>query len=184
MTQPDYVKEQIAKHSKEILFTHQTVSMLHADILFDAINNCAPIFVVRDPKDTLVSWYFLNDISTENIDIEQIKHRIKGFIRSPFMGIANKIILWKEQISGFMQHHSGGLVIRYENLITNYHKESHKISEYLDLRISDSLPGLNQVQMSRKGLIGDHLNYLDNATIDMINNICREEINYIDTLLI
>lgn len=184
MKKPEYVKEQITKHYKEILFTHQTISMIHADVLHSAINTCAPIFLVRDPKDTLVSWYFLHDITTTDASHEQIKHRIKGFIMSPFMGIGNKIILWKEQISGFMNYHHSGLVVRYENLIRNYSTESRRISDYLSLQVADSLPHLDQVQMSRKGVIGDHSNYLDNATIDMINEICKEEIAYINASLI
>lgn len=184
MTQPEYVKEQINKHSKEILFTHQTPSMIHADVLNSAINNCAPIFLVRDPKDALVSWYFLHEIPTTDTNPEHIKHKIRGFLMSPFMGVGNKIILWKEQITGFMTHHRNGLVIRYENLITNYSTESHRISDYLSLQIADSLPGLDQVQMSRKGVVGDHKNYLDNVTINMINEICKEEIEYIDSFLI
>lgn len=184
MAQPEYAKEQITKRTKEILFTHQTISMLHADILYEIINSCSPIFVIRDPKDALISWYFLHDTTTESIDIKQIRHRIKGFLMSSFMGTSNKIILWKEQISGFMNYHNQGLVIRYENLVTNYQIESKKISNYLDLPVSDALPSLDRVQMSRKGLIGDHSNYLDDATINMIHEICREEIEYIDTFLV
>lgn len=183
MSDFNYMRQQINKQSKEILFTHQTISMLKDGSLDFILDNCLPIFIVRDPKDALLSWYFMHDKAP---DIDETKRidRIRSFIWSPFLGCPNKILLWKEQIDGFRKDHNRGLVIRYENLIQNYSLESQKISDYLSLPVSLTLPSVKSVELSRKGIINDHVSYFDSKLIDEINSICKEEIEYIDTFLV
>jgi len=77
------------------------------------------------------------------------------------------------------------LVVRYENLLTNYDKQIKIIEDYLGEEVvCKSLPSINEVKMSRKGIIGDHKNYMDQELIDEINELCKDEILYIDSFLI
>ncbi len=179
----EYLQEQISKHNKEILFTHQTLSMLNSNSLDSILNNCLSIFIVREPKDALISWYFMNDPIPEINEDERI-NRIRNFIWSPFLNSANRIILWKEQINGYKKYHGQGLVIRYENLIQNYQVESQKIADYLSLSVSPTLPPIKSVELSRKGVVNDHRSYFDQKLIRQIDDICKEEIEYINTFLI
>lgn len=179
----EYLQEQINKHNQEILFTHQTISMLGKDSLNFILDNCLSVFIVREPKDALLSWYFMNDTTPDINENERI-NRIRNFIWSPFMSSVNKIILWKEQIRGYRSYHGQGLVIRYENLIQNYQVESQKIADYLSLSVSSILPDIKSVNLSRKGIINDYHSYFDERLINEIDNICKEEIQYINTFLV
>jgi len=167
---------------KETLFTHQTLSMMSTN-LFDYIrNNTKPIFLYRDPKDSLISWFFLSNKNTPpNIS------NIKSFLRSSFKHFPNRLLLWKYHVLEYQQYiiDNNYLVIRYENLVQNFSETKTMVENYLNTTILlDSIPPLKQVDMSRKGIIGDHLNYFDNDTINEINSVCEKEIKFIDNYLI
>lgn len=184
MDNSEYLIQQVDKKSKEVLFTHQAYDMLDKKSLDYIISSCVPIFILRDPKDALLSWFFMNDTSYSNTDHKEISRRIRGFAWSPFLGYSNRIILWKKQISGYKQYHHNALVIRYENLVHHYDIESQKISEYLNIDVLPSLPSLKSVELSRKGVVGDYALYFDGRLLDEINDICKEEIEYINQFLI
>lgn len=185
MKEESYIKEKILDQQEEVLFTHQPTTMLHYKTINFILSNTKPIFLFRDVKDVLLSWCLL--VKKNNATLEEIK----DFIYTPFStpDIKNpnnlikraddKIQLWKDHINGYKKYNL--LKIKYENLINDYNSEKNKIENYLNKEIKNKLPELQEVEMSRKGKIGDYINYFDEELINDINKKCKNELDYINS---
>ena len=138
------------------------------------------IFLVRCPKDTLFSWIIARDMFSE-YDVDRLKRKLLDKYSSAPQ--YDRIDFWKKNVEGWRKYEDRFLVVRYENLLNHYEKESKRISEYLSLSIKDSLPKVKEVDLSRKGIIGDHKRVFDSELINMIDERCKQEIEYIDSFL-
>lgn len=187
-----FMMNRVKEKNKEVLFTHKTTKMLSIQTINFFLENCKCIFLVRDPKDAITSWSLLNFpntfISGVGSDIRPLLSKedfIKKFINSPFrmkkIFVSDKIELWKDHIRGYKKYNI--FTIRYENIINNFEKESKRLSEYLEIPVRSVMPALREVDLSRKGVIRDHINHIDKEMIDEINTRCKSEIDYINNLL-
>lgn len=168
--------------------SHPNISILNK------IKKYKPIIIYRDFKDVSISWwkalnetlvkgggkYYKNDVKVCNLTDFIFEHKL--YISKETM---NPIDYWKNYIIEWRKYDKEMLVVRYENLLTNYDKQIKIIEDYLGEEVvCKSLPSINEVKMSRKGIIGDHKNYMDQELIDEINELCKDEILYIDSFLI
>jgi len=129
------------------------------------------IYVCRDIKDVLLSVLILRKM-LDKVELSITHRQIKGHLDG-----------WKRHIDNWKQH-DDKLIVRYENLLTHYNIEKEKISTYLEVPLLPELPKVEDIEMSRKGIIGDHKNYFSNELITEINEYCKNEIKYIDLFLI
>ena len=114
-------------------------------------------------------------------DVDRLKRKLLD--KYPSAPQYDRIDFWKKNVEGWRKYEDRFLVVRYENLLNHYEKESKRISEYLSLSIKDSLPKVKEVDLSRKGIIGDHKRVFDSELINMIDERCKQEIEYIDSFL-
>jgi|694.fasta_scaffold143725_3 hypothetical protein len=185
MHEEKQIVNKIKENKKEILFTHKTTKMLSINCINFILCETKPILIIRDPRDALSSWYHLY---IKNTNAVQSTENLREFLEQPFCikGDAvskSKISLWRDHVRGYKKYENKIHTIIYENLINNYEKECKKLSEYLGFEVKKEMPTLEQVEMSRKGIIGDHKNLLKNDMIEKINSECEQEIKYINSLL-
>lgn len=184
MQDPLWVKQQISENDNSILFLHKTRAATDNDLFTYIQAHTKPILIVRDPKDALLSWCFMGHRHSLNIEA------MGKFITSPIMlppnktTYANKMLMWKDHINGWLASLNNPLVIRYENLINAYATEAKKISDYLGVEVLSTKPELKEVKLSRNGTIGEHKLYFTQAMCEMIDEVCKSEIAIIDRYLI
>jgi len=173
----------IKENKNQVLFTHKTSRMLDFDCINFILNETKPIFLLRDPKDAITSWYYLlSKSSKKNINSYE-------FITSPFrpnpeeIEYNDKILLWKDHVRGYRKYENKLHIIVYENLVNNFEKEREKLSNYVGFEVKKQMPSLQEVKMSRKGKIGDYKNLLNEELIEKINITCEQETNYIKSFL-
>ena len=129
------------------------------------------LYVCRDIKDVLLSVLILRKM-IDSVKLSITDRQVKGHLDG-----------WKRHINNWKQH-DDKLIIRYENLLTHYNIEKEKISTYLEVPLLPELPKVEDIEMSRKGIIGDHKNYFSDELINDINVYCKDELIYINKFLI
>ncbi|GIV76546.1 MAG: hypothetical protein KatS3mg050_0940 [Litorilinea sp.] len=143
------------------------------------------IYVLRDPRDTLTSWfYYLNRDEFYHYNPQVPDHRCKSFAEflrrpvSPFLrysyslhgDFSNVAERWASHVNGWLKAAASDpnvLVVRYEELHRDYKHTLKKIASFLGLRLRlRTRPvGLNDVPaiLPRKGIIGDWRNVFSEA---------------------
>lgn len=172
--------EKIKQKNTEVLFTHKTTKNLDINCINFILKETKPIFLIRDPKDVLTSWYHL---LVKNVRKKYEPPSIKEYLIGCDSAKENRITMWRDHIRGFRKYENKLHVVRYENLLNNFKKESEKLSDYLKIKTLPILPKLEEVKMSRKGIIGDYKNFISADLVDKIHEICKQEINYINGFL-
>jgi hypothetical protein len=158
------------------------------------------IFLVRDPRDVLVSYYFHRTRRRGE------SHNLSGFVRHPWWGIDRIIAFMK----GWYEHRhvpSDFLLVRYEDLHQDAAAELQRILAFIELRnVSDELikravdyasfDHMRRMQLNelsdrpelapadprdaesfkvRKGKVGGYVTYLSLSDIEYIESImCRQ----------
>lgn len=164
----------------ELIFTHNIAENFSESTIEQILSTTKTVFIVRCPKDTLLSWIVTRDIFSE-YDLDRFKRKLLD--KYPSAPQYDRIDFWKKNIEGWRKYENRFLVVRYENLLNHYEQESNRISDYLSLPVKDKLPSVKQVALSRKGIIGDHKRIFDSELINLIEERCKEEIKYIDSFL-
>ena len=162
------------------------------------------IFLVRDPRDVVVSYFF-----------EWTKRRkliyekgLSDFIKEDFTlkQIVSYMNLWAEQMN---KRENQFLMIKYENIHKNPRRELNRMLNFLKIEISentkheavinssfDNMFGMEKGEIfkgdhrlqptnkedresykMRKGKIGDHLNHFSKSDLDYVNNVIRNNLN-------
>jgi hypothetical protein len=166
--------------TNQLVFTHDISENFSDSTIELILSTTKTVFIVRCPKDTLLSWIIARDIFSE-YDVDRLKRKLLE--KYPSAPQYDRIDFWKKNIEGWRKYENRFLVVRYENLLNHYEQESKRISDYLSLPVKDKLPPVKQVALSRKGVIGDHKRVFDEELINMIDTRCAEEIRYIDKFL-
>lgn len=188
MEDENHVRQKIQDPGDEVLFNHKTMVLNGSTIVNEIMSGCNPIFLFRDPKDTLLSWYFL---FTEKKEEEYTHESFKEFINSPFVlpkkpSYESKMLLWKDHVVGYKETILNGnaFVLRYENLLNHFDEEKVRLEAHIGRTIeTQTLPNPSEVEMSRNGTVGDHRRFLDPKTIALIDEACSDEMAFIDGYL-
>ena len=139
------------------------------------------IYVLRDPRDTLTSWFhYLNRDEFYHHNPQVPDHRCESFAEflrrplSPFLkysyslhgNFSNVAERWASHVSGWLGT-PGTLVCRYEQLHRDYRFVLGRVADFLGLRLRlRTRPvGLHDVPsiLPRKGIIGDWRNVFSEA---------------------
>ncbi|KAH7846051.1 hypothetical protein Vadar_009152 [Vaccinium darrowii] len=174
-------------------------------ILEETVNSsdCRVIYVVRNPKDTLVSvWHFVNSLElakTAQWPLEEVVDQFcEGFL--PFVPYYDHVLEYHKKS---MERPKKFFFITYEELKSDPKTHVKKLAEFLgcpfdneelveEVVRSCSIETLRNHDVSkssdvfsfyefrynsyfRKGQVGDHKSYLTNDMIDRIDTITREK---------
>jgi len=155
------------------------------DFLFD---NYKIIYVKRDIKDTLLSYYRF--LSSDNYiplkDFPKLEDWVfsnpteigyKFFADTPDPHIIiepkdyiDRILIHQE---GWMKYEDNLLVINYEDIVNNYEKTKVDIEDYLCRKISNDIPNVNDKNLPNfvpnKGLVGEYEDFMNDELIKKIN---------------
>ncbi|MBT8763360.1 sulfotransferase domain-containing protein [Desulfohalobiaceae bacterium Ax17] len=143
------------------------------------------IYVLRNPRDTLTSWfYYLNRVEFYQYNPQVPDHRCKSFsefLRRPISSFlkhsyslhadfSNVAERWASHVSGWLKvagSEPDVLVVRYEELHRDYKPVLKEVASFLGLRLRlRTRPvSLNDASaiLPRKGIIGDWLNVFSEA---------------------
>jgi len=150
------------------------------DYLFD---NYKVIYVKRDIKDVLVSyyhflkrgddfpefkdWIFMNpkEIGNKYVDENPDPH----IIIEP----KNHIDRINLHYNGWMKYKDKLLVVSYEDLLNDFSIQKEKLEDYLGKKVSDKLPDKNDKKLPNikpnKGIIGWYKEFMDDELMEKIN---------------
>lgn len=123
------------KPEQNVLFSHAGCTQNNDRLDYRKIfKNKKIIFLVRDPKDEIVSLY--HDHTKRNF---WYKGHISNFIRDPKWGLKKVIAfmnLWAEEMN---RRQKDFLLIKYEDMKKDTHKELKKILNFLRIEADDKI---------------------------------------------
>lgn len=96
------------------------------------------IYIVRDPRDVAVSYYYYH-IKVRRIDD---KYPIDRFIQRFIRGELDSFGSWEENVGSWMgvrQYDENFLLLQYEDLLTNTLDNLKKIAVFLEIEVSEGL---------------------------------------------
>lgn len=171
-----------------------TIVKSHCDRdLFSLRYRQAPVlYVLRDPRDTLVSFYhYLNHPKFYEFNPHLGNHRCSSFsefLRRPvtpmlqygfslhgeFSNVAER---WARHVAGWFQA-PGSLVVRYEDLLTDYDAVLQRVASFLGLRLRlrRSPVGLHEglSHLPRKGVMGDWATLFSKADEEFLRAVIED----------
>ncbi len=171
-----------------------TLIKSHCDVdLFLARYPARPVlWVVRDPRDTLVSWFhYLNreEYYRNNPQVERFRSRSFGeFLRRPlteFLRFSYSLRgdfddvteRWAAHTQGWMQSGLPVCVVRYEELRHDFAPTLRRAADALGLKLcSDLSPvvlGEGLSHLPRKGIVGDWQNEATDEDLRRIDEVVR-----------
>ena len=128
---PDIYKTDIETLSRSqrprYLKSHETVDSRYPTV----------IYVVRDPRDVLVSYYHYKMRLNRIPDGHSIAGFAKGFIK----GSLDSFGSWADHVSGWLNSRegsSGFLLVRYEDLLEYPYRETERITDFLGISCSQA----------------------------------------------
>ena len=160
MDKDDFLKNKIIEGDEKILFTHKSPDMFKKETISFILSETKPILLLRDAKDALTSYAILLS-KGEEVDFNKKLH-------SQFRNHKD-MIEYSKKFLNWLDYKKNMLVINYEDLITDYKQQAKIIFEYSGFPVRETIPNVEDVELSRVGIIGDHINYLSQELIDEIN---------------
>ena len=94
------------------------------------------IYIVRDPRDVAVSFYFYNikvGVISEGYSIEDF---VRRFLAPNVVGYADRVGCWQDHVLSWIrlrQGKSGFALIRYEDLLADPVKELTELAQFLGI---------------------------------------------------
>lgn len=171
---------------KRFYFLHACKCEMNDDLINYIRDVSIPIMIIREPKDTMLSYAHLSKIDISNVKSVDafLKKRIPYIVNNKRYFFNSVIDQWKAHINGWLDTLDNPLVIRYENWINAFDAQAKLLSAYLNKEVLNVRPSLKDVEMSRKGIIGDYKNYFNEALIRYIDEECAVEIERINKYLL
>jgi uncharacterized protein YukE len=154
----------------------------------DFIRDKIAIFLIRDPRDIIVSSYYsfgyTHEFSTVK-EIEEQQRQIRELIRRKTIDafaleMANATLNHFHTIDRLSQACNRGIVLKYEDMIDNWEKFSSGLTKYLDIgrktlrhtyKQTRPLENESETGFRRSGKPGGYRDKLLASTVDALNNI-------------
>jgi hypothetical protein len=142
------------------------------------------IYLVRDPRDVMVSYYYHRQRKTQ----QQLGLSIDEYVEANDTWPCD----WGEHVSGWLDHADSPdvLLLRYEDLKTDTKESFRRIADFCDLRLTDEeladyierssfsnmrqaeaaagSPEAGDLRFTRKGVVGDWRNELSPESVALI----------------
>ena len=152
----------------------------------DFIRDKIAIFLIRDPRDIIVSSYYsfgyTHEFSTVK-EIEEQQREARELIRRKTIDafaleLANLTLNHFQIIDRLSQACSRGIVLKYEDMIDNWEKFSSELTKYLDIgrktlrhtyKRSRPLENESETGFRRSGKPGAYKDKLLTSTVDALN---------------
>jgi hypothetical protein len=184
----NYDSDVVFKSHHQIEFFEEII-----DLLFEKYKI---IYVKRDLKDVLISYYyFLNKKNNPIPNFPKFKDWIfmnpqqvgfKFIDENPdphiIISPKNYIDRWLLHLNGWMKYKNRFLTVEYENLLNDFKGQKILIENYLNQKISDNIPDFNDKKLPNftpnKGIIGYHKEFMDSHLIDKINKELNDLQNF------
>jgi hypothetical protein len=184
----------IGQYREGVVFKshHQVDFYDDTEILDFLFENYYVIYLKRDIKDVLVSYYkFLNDSGNRDpisnfpkfkdwifMDPRYVAKKYLGYKDFPDPHIIwepnNYIDRWLLHYNGWMKHNDKIFTTSYEKILTDFKTEKQKIENYINKKIRDYIPDVNDKTLPNivpnKGIIGSHKEYMDDELIKKIES--------------
>lgn len=154
------------------------------------------ILILRDPRDVLTSQYFSFGFSHKLINPKMIKNRKEIGKKSIDKYVIEASSEYKRIFSEYMllkQNNPNILFLKYENMISDFKPWLKQIFDFLEVSTIDNKTFddlINKASFTvkkedihshiRNIQSGDHLKKLKKETIEKINIILREELDFFD----
>ena len=126
-------QEELNKNKKLKFFkTHNALCTINGNAFTNEINTAGCIYVVRDPRDVVVSaskYYDLSHDKTKNNMFNEKMDLINNMKGSPFNTFLGS---WPNHYNSWTKNCKNVLLIKYENLIENKENEIRRIISFLN----------------------------------------------------
>lgn len=123
------------KPAPNVFFSHGGSSVSNKKLDFRRIlKRKKIIFLVRDPRDVIVSLF--HDWTKRNIHYEG---NISDFIRNSSFGVNKIIDFMNNWIAEGDKRKEDFLLVKYEDMQENSHKELTKILDFLNIKVNDQI---------------------------------------------
>jgi len=178
------VQRQINKNKKLKIFkTHSSKCIINGDPFTDEQNTIGAIYVVRDPRDVLISAssYFNSSFEeTKNIMFE--KKTIIATAENHHKPISTLVGSWSDHYNSWINNSRNILLIKYESLILNKELEIFRILNFINSfksfhvsekkikNIINSSSFENMVEMEKKGLFKENSRDKNGKDIKFFNS--------------
>jgi hypothetical protein len=130
----------------------------------DFVRDKLAIFVIRDPRDILVSAYYSFGYShgfSEEKEIQEQQQRVREAIQSKtiddyVLEIAPWMLTHFQTVDRLAQACERGIVLKYEDMVNNWDKFSSELTRYLDLGRKTLRRGYKQSRPRKKEDLTSH----------------------------
>ena len=126
-------QEELNKNKKLKFFkTHNAFCTINGNAFTNEVNTAGCIYVVRDPRDVIVSaskYYDLSHDETKNNMFNEKMDLINNMKGSPFNTFLGS---WPNHYNSWTKNCKNVLLIKYENLIENKENEIRRIISFLN----------------------------------------------------
>jgi hypothetical protein len=167
-----------------VIYRRLTELAIRTDFVRDKI----AIFLIRDPRDIIVSSYYSFGYTHEFSTVKEIEERqrlARELIRHKTIDIfalevANATLEHFHTIDKLAQACGRGIILKYEDMIHNWETFSAGLTKYLDIgrkalrhtyKESRPLENESETGFRRSGKPGAYKNKLLTSTVEALNNI-------------
>jgi len=174
----------LSTNPPSVIYNRLTEPASRSDFIRDKI----AIFLIRDPRDILVSTYYSFGYTHEFSIVKEIEERqrqTRELIRSKTIDafaleIANATLTHFHIIDRLSQACNRGIVLKYEDMIDNWEKFSSGLTKYLEIgrktlrhtyALSRPLENETETGHRRSGKPGAYKNKLLTSTVHALNII-------------